>query len=124
MEAPWPAEGGPGHRRWRGPRELGIAVWTIRVNVEENEVFNASQILADLRMVAETLFHPMRLVGFWDGLANGMHLCPHEGRKMRCPHKLPHDDPSFVEYSRTAEREMDASLEVVFPHAQVHIYLK
>ena len=99
-------------------------MWTVTVNVEENEVFSASQILADLRVVTETLFYPLRQVGFWDNQADGMHLCPQESRKTECPHKLPHDDPSYVEYSKTAEREMDALLEVVFPHAQVHIYLK
>ena len=41
-------------------------MWTVKVTVEENEVFRPSEILADLRTVAETLFHPMRLVGFWD----------------------------------------------------------
>ena len=99
-------------------------MWTVSVNIEENQVFTASEILADLRTVAETLFHPLRLVGFWDSQADGMHLCPYESRKEQCPHKLPHDDAAYVSYSKTAEREMDAILEVYFPHAQVHVYLK
>ncbi|MCZ6534438.1 MAG: hypothetical protein O6914_00435 [Chloroflexi bacterium] len=99
-------------------------MWTVKVTVEENEVFRPSEILADLRMVAETLFHPMRLVGFWDAQADGMHLCPQESRKEQCPHKLSMDDPNYVEYSATAARDMDAVLEVTFPHAQVSLYLK
>ena len=99
-------------------------MWTVSVNIEENQVFTASQILADLRAVAETLFHPLRQVGFWDDQADGMHLCPYESRKAQCPHKLPHDNPAYVSYSKTAEREMDAVLEVHFPHAQVYVYLK
>ena len=96
----------------------------VSVRVEANEVFDASPILADLRVVAETLFYPLRQVGFWDNQASGAHLCPQESRKAECPHKLKQDNPSYVDYSKTAEREMDALLEVVFPHAQVHIYLK
>lgn len=97
---------------------------TVTITVEANEIFDASPILADLRVVAETLFYPLCQVGFWDSWAAGAHLCPQESRKADCPHNLKQDNPSYVDYSQTAELEMGAILEVVFPHAQVHIYLK
>ena len=99
-------------------------MWTVKVEIEGNEVFRASEVVADLRNVAETLFHPLRLVGFWDDQADGMHLCPYESSSRECPHHLPVGDPGRIEYFKTAERDLDAVLEVVFPHAGVHIYLK
>ncbi len=82
----------------------------------------ASEIIADLRNVAETLYFPMRLAGFWDYQAD-MHLCPHEERRQQCPHKLPDSDPGFVKYTDTLQRERRASLEAFFQHANVSIYL-
>ena len=99
-------------------------MWTVSISIEENEIFTASQILADLRTVAETLFHPLRLVGFWDNQADGMHLCPYESQKKQCPHKLPFSNTAYIAYSKTAERELDAILEVYFPHARLYVYLK
>ena len=81
-----------------------------------------TEIIADLRSVAETLFYPMKLVGFWDEHAD-IHLCPQEERRQPCPHKLPLSDPGFVDYKRTLQRERRAQVEVVFPHARIRIYL-
>ena len=45
------------------------------VRIETDSPFRPSEIMGDLRIVAETLYHPMRLVGFWDAAAN-THMCP------------------------------------------------
>ncbi len=37
-----------------------------------------------LRTVAETLYYPMQVVGFWDYQMD-MHLCPQEERRQACP---------------------------------------
>ena len=81
-----------------------------------------SEILADLRAVAETLYFPMRLVGFWDSRID-VHLCPQEERRERCPHKLPEGDSDRVDYETTISRERRGSLKVLFPHAGIAIYL-
>ena len=82
----------------------------------------ASEIIADLRTAAETLYYPMKVVGFWDHRAD-MHLCPQEERRQDCPHKLPETDPDYVDYSHTLQRDRRANLRVTFPHAGVAVYL-
>ena len=74
--------------------------------------------------MAEVKFHPLRMVAFWDSQADEAHPCPYESRGQCCPHRLHLDDPAWVPYSETVERDMSAVLEVVFPHAGVHVYLK
>lgn len=95
---------------------------TVQVTFSGDMDFRASEIIADLRTAAETLFFPMTMCGFWDRAAD-MHLCPQEERRQPCPHKLPADDPERVDYSRTLERERQAVLEVVFAHAGMSIFL-
>ena len=92
------------------------------VNFETDSSFRASEIIADLRNVAETLYFPMKLVGFWDARAD-LHMCPQEERREECPHRLATSDPRHIDYSRTLQTERQANLEVVFPHAGVSIYL-
>ena len=46
----------------------------VTVNIETQGGMRASEIIADLRATAETLYYPMTLVGFWDYRAE-MHLC-------------------------------------------------
>jgi len=94
----------------------------VTVNITTEGGSRPTEIIADLRSVAETLFYPMKLVGFWDERAD-MHLCPQEERRQPCPHKLPPSDPSFIEYTRTLQRERRAQVELVFPHAGVTVYL-
>ena len=84
--------------------------------------YRATETVADLRNAAETLYFPMRLVGFWDTRAD-MHLCPHEERMQPCPHRLPEDDPAYVDYALQLQRGRGGSLEVFFPHAEVTVYL-
>ena len=93
---------------------------TITIDTEGGS--RPSEILADLRAVAETLYFPMRLVGFWDSKAD-IHLCPQEERREPCPHRLPAGDADRVDYEATISRERRGSLYVSFPHAEIAIYL-
>ncbi len=95
---------------------------SVIVDIHTESRTRASEIIADLRTVAETLYFPMKMVGFWDDHAD-MHLCPEEERRQECPHKYPADDPRRVEYPHTLQRQRQASLEVVFPHAEIKVYL-
>ena len=99
-----------------------MAIDKVTVSIDIDGDVRSTEILADLRSVAETLFYPMKLVGFWDYKAN-LHLCPHEERRQECPHNLPTDDPRRVEYVSTLQRERRASIELHFPHAEITIYL-
>lgn len=99
---------------------MAIDKVTLAVEIEGDA--RASEILADLRTVAETLFFPMKLVGFWDFQAD-IHLCPQEERRETCPHKLPADHPERVDYVSTLQRERRASIELNFPHAGITIFL-
>ncbi len=92
------------------------------VHIDTQGGVRASEIIADLRAAAETLYYPMQLVGFWDRRAD-MHLCPHEERRELCPHRLPADDLDRVDYRVTMQRERQANVEVFFPHAGISVYL-
>ena len=96
----------------------------VQVNVTPRAVFRATEVIADLRNVAETLFNPLKLVGFWDNQAGGIHLCPQEQTGGECPHNLPEDDPRYQDYTVTAGNHMRAKLEVYFPHAALLVYLR
>ena len=99
-----------------------MAIDNITLAIETESDARASEILADLRTVAETLYFPMKMVGFWDYEAD-IHLCPQEERRELCPHKLPANHPDHMEYVSTLQRERRASLELHFPHAGVKIYM-
>ena len=96
----------------------------IQINIETEGGFRATEVIADLRIVVETLFRPFKLVGFWDYQDNGMHVCPQEQLGRECLHKLPADDPRHVDYITPAENDMRAVLEVSFSHASLLIYMK
>ena len=96
----------------------------VQINIEVEDGFRATEVIADLRNVAETLFNPLKLVGFWDEQADGMHLCPQEQLGRECLHKLPSNDPRHVDYATTAEDYMRAVLEVSFSHASLLVYMK
>ena len=81
-----------------------------------------TEIISDLRNVAETLYFPMKLSGFWD-FRDDIHLCPQEERRQACPHKLPEDNEERIEYAETLQRERKSSIELFFAHAQVSIFL-
>ena len=94
----------------------------VTITIETVGGSRPSEILADLRAVAETLYFPMRLVGFWDSRAD-IHLCPQEERRETCPHRLPAGDAGRVDYEVTIARERRGSLQVAFPHAGIAVYL-
>ena len=96
----------------------------VEVVIKSDGAFRATEILADLRNVAETLYFPMKLVGFWDTQAGNAHLCPQERLGKRCPHVLPPSDPAHVPYALAVQRDLGATLEVRFPHARVSVFLK
>ena len=104
---------------WETESELDRVVVEIKTDGE----FRASETIADLRNAAETLYFPMRMVGFWDRRAD-LHLCPQEEREEPCPHRLPEGDLGHVDYGLHLQREMGGSLEVFFPHAGVAVYLR
>ena len=90
--------------------------------IETESKLRPSEIMGDLRIVAETLYFPMRLVGFWDEAAD-THMCPETELARPCPHTVPEDDPAYVPYTRSMERLKQAVVEVVFPHAKVRMFL-
>jgi hypothetical protein len=92
------------------------------IEIKSEGDYRATETIADLRNAAETLYFPMRMVGFWDRLADA-HLCPQEERQQSCPHRLPAADPEHVDYVLQLQRQRGGSLEVFFPHAEVAIYL-
>lgn len=100
-----------------------------RSNVEAIEIaittpsgYRSSEMVADLRNAAEVLYFPMRAVGYWD-VRSRDHRCPQASLGKPCPHLLARDDPRFVDYMATVERDLDAVIDVYFPHAQVHVYM-
>ena len=93
----------------------------ITVSVGQSQS-RATEVISDLRIVAETFFGPMKMVGFWDRQED-MHLCPFLERHKECPHTENISGESFPSYERTLERERQASLAVIFPHANVTLYM-
>lgn len=91
----------------------------VTVEISTGSDFRATEIVADLRNTAETLFFPMRCVGFWDSPTGG-HVCPDLLKAKDCPH-LGAD--ALDTYQRTVEDQLRGALEVAFPHAGVYIYL-
>jgi hypothetical protein len=95
----------------------------VAINIDTKEDIWATQAMADLRNVAENLYHPLREVGFWDQNAEQLHLCKLLSLGKECPHVLDETDPAWVSYVETVEQEMNGVLEIYFPHAEVYIYL-
>ena len=96
---------------------------TVNITIEPNAPYRATEIVADLRNVAESLYFPMKLVGFRDARAD-THLCPDEERRNECPHLTPDGHLDLASYGRSLERERQAIIEVAFEHAGVSIYLR
>ena len=103
-------------------RIIGAIVDKVVVNIETVGMTRASEIISDLRNATESIYFPMKIVGFWDHQAD-MHLCPQEERRQECPHKLPASDPNHVDYATALQRERQANLEVYYPHAKLALYL-
>lgn len=94
----------------------------VTLNITSDGTVRATEIISDLRIVAETFYGPMKMVGFWD-YQQDMHLCPHLERRQECPHTLPDDNPKHISYTSTLERERHCNLAVSFPHAGITLYL-
>lgn len=91
----------------------------VEVSIETSSVYRASESVADLRNVAEILYHPFRTVGFWDQ-SSGEHLCPHT-QYSACRHT--DKDTGKQAYRQTVVDELDGLLEVWFPEAGLSIFL-
>ena len=94
----------------------------VTINIVTDSGMRASEIMADLRNVSETLYYPMKLVGFRDHRLD-LHLCPQEERREVCPHRLLDSDPRYVDYETHLQRSRYANLRLDFPHADISIYL-
>ena len=95
---------------------------TVTISVVTESQMRASEVMSDLRIVSETLYYPMQLVGFEDH-RQGLHLCPQLERRQTCPHALPSTDPDFLDYELQLQRERKANVRLDFPHAGISIYL-
>jgi hypothetical protein len=84
--------------------------------------FRPTEILAELRIVAETLYAPMKMVGFWDK-DEGMHLCPEVEKHKPCLHDPENPGERFLSYVKTLERERQATLAILFKHSGITVYL-
>ena len=94
----------------------------IIINISGKENYRPTEVLSDLRIVAETMYGPMKMVGFWD-FEKDIHLCPHIEKRKQCPHKLNESDPNYVDYETTLMRERQATLSISFPHAKTTLFL-
>lgn len=92
------------------------------IRIDTNDEVRASEIIADLRNVVEVIYFPMKMVGFWDSQGD-IHLCTENDQTVTCAHKLPKTDNQYVDYAYSLQRECQANLEIVFPHAQITLYL-
>ena len=98
------------------------AIEEVTLDIKGQGVLRPTEIISDLRIVAETFYGPMKMVGFWDSQKD-MHLCPQMERRQACPHSLQENDPNFVSYISTLERERHCNFAVSFPHAEITLYL-
>ena len=96
------------------------ALAQIKIHLETPPEYRGTEIIGDLRGVAETLFYPFKAVGFWDG-QTGNHLCPMAEAGNACPHSA--DAEGRSAYAATVEDELAGELEVLFPHADLSVYL-
>ena len=94
----------------------------VTLDIKGQGVLRLTEIISDLRIVAETFYGPMKMVGFLD-YQKDMHLCPQMERRQACPHSLQGNDPNFVSYISTLERELHCNFAVSFPHAEIPLYL-
>ena len=92
----------------------------IAVRLEGPSQYRGTEIIGDLRVIAETLYYPFKFVAFWDG-QTGNHLCPQTQAGRPCAHSP--DDAGRASYAVAVEDEMAGELEVLFPHADLSIFL-
>ena len=87
------------------------AMEEVTLDIKGQGVLRPTEIISDLRIVAETFYGPMKMVGFWD-YQKDMHLWPRMERRQACPHSLKENDPNFASYIRTLERERHCNFAV------------
>lgn len=104
------------------PQPKKTLIKTVVLHIETDGDYRGSEIVADLRNVAETLFFPLRVVGYWDE-PTGDHLCPPTSLGKECPHIVSHESPWYIPYTKMIEEELNGVLRVEFPHADVSVYL-
>ena len=92
----------------------------IAVNLDGPAEYRGTEIIGDLRVIAETLYYPFKFVGFWDG-QTGNHLCPQTQAGQACSHSP--DEAGRAAYAATVENDMKGEIEVFFPHADLSIFL-
>ena len=92
----------------------------ITVNLDGPTEFRGTEIIGDLRVIAETLYYPFKFVAFWDG-QTGNHLCLQTQAGQTCTHGP--DDVGRAAYAVSVEEDMKGELEVFFPHAGLSIFL-
>ena len=91
----------------------------IVVQVTTDSGFRATEIVADLRNTAETLFFPMHCVGFWDGPTSG-HICPDEQRGQKCSHVDVEQPPGQLPALGAGPYEGDSGSRLL-PRRRVHL---
>jgi hypothetical protein len=98
----------------------GFALERITVSIENSHTYRGTEIVADLRNISETFFHPFQSVGFWEE-KSGEHLC----RSLLKGESCTHDSTSngLNEYRKFLEDRHNAILEIYFPHAGMEIFL-
>ncbi len=94
----------------------------MEITIATSSDYRATEIVADLRNAVESLYFPMKAVAYWD-VRSKDHRCPQSLLGKGCPHVLAADDPKYVAYERTVERDLDGVADIYFPHGQVHIYI-
>ena len=91
-------------------------------NVESTGEYRPTEIMSDLRIVAETMFIPMKMVGFWD-YQQDLHLCPHLEKRKDCPHILDANHENYESYEKTLQKERGAIISINFPHANIKLFM-
>lgn len=92
----------------------------IAVRLDGPSEYQGTEIIGDLRVVAETLYYPFKFVAFWDG-QTGNHLCPQAQAGAPCTHAP--NDVGRATYAALVEDQMKGEIEVIFPHADLSIFL-
>jgi len=89
----------------------------IKVIIETDSDFRATEIPADLKIAAETLFYPLKSIGIYDK-RTGEHPC----RKQPCNHMNNENSDELIR--NDLEKDFGATCEIYFITALVHVFLR
>ena len=95
----------------------------VEVHILTKSLFRPTEIVADLRNVAETLYHPLKLAGFWDERTSA-HLCIDENKGGICRHRTGEGAFSIELYLQDDRPLARHTMIVKFPHAGIWIFLR